>query len=72
MTYDLPTTIKTQAIYRESSNYDVDGIIDNRDGTSTILISCPSGKTLTFKYLNKKFSSINTSSLGAIIDSECE
>lgn len=52
--------------------YTVDEFIDNRDGTSTLLVTCASGKPVRFTMPTKRISMLDEEALYQIIKLECK
>lgn len=52
--------------------YSVDEFIDNRDGTSTLVVTCASGKELRFTIERKRLDMLDEEGLYQIIKKECK
>ena len=52
--------------------YSVDEFRDNRDGTSTLVITCASGKELQFTIPTKRLNMLDEEGLYQIIKLECK
>lgn len=53
------------------SRTEVDGFIDNKDGTSTLVVSCANGKQVRFSIATKRLKSLSVDAIYDVINKEC-
>ena len=71
MTYEATAPKSHQEAFQQQQETTVDGFLQNKDGSSTLLITCADGKKVTFTVKTAKVKSLDADKIYETINKEC-